>query len=71
MPMCADIACQKEIDNLTLCRGMNAAGANKNACASQEDAVLECRGSFLCPAVLQILQNMTSIRLMCALLRWK
>mmetsp|Transcript_9038 Transcript_9038/g.13210 ORF Transcript_9038/g.13210 Transcript_9038/m.13210 type:complete len:104 (+) Transcript_9038:44-355(+) len=45
----ADLACQQVIDNLKLCR-QNKVG-DKSACSSQELAVLECRGSFFCPAV--------------------
>ena len=29
------MTCQKELDNLALCRKMNAAGSNKNSCAAQ------------------------------------
>ncbi|EKX34061.1 hypothetical protein GUITHDRAFT_155846 [Guillardia theta CCMP2712] len=45
----ADIACKAVIEKLKACRERNP--TNPSACAEDADNVMECRGSFLCPAV--------------------
>jgi len=45
----ADIACQSVISALASCKAQSQ--GKPSSCLKEADAVLECKGSFLCPAV--------------------
>eukprot|EP00293_Proteomonas_sulcata_P012891 CAMPEP_0184312606 /NCGR_PEP_ID=MMETSP1049-20130417/50705_1 /TAXON_ID=77928 /ORGANISM="Proteomonas sulcata, Strain CCMP704" /LENGTH=114 /DNA_ID=CAMNT_0026628867 /DNA_START=20 /DNA_END=364 /DNA_ORIENTATION=- len=45
----AEVACQAHIQEYNSCVATN--GSTHAQCLTLEDAVLECKGSFLCPAL--------------------